>query len=204
LLRDKPGTTIINTETGGYGGFPQNEVDRRFAAATVDPEHCKFEKMASGAYQYDLLLEWVRFAADAGAFSRAFVGKLAALGRIPIGDADRFYFEPGEDSLSALCAAEKDEMRLRQLIDAFFDRVAFLTVATLIGLLKRTVGEGETPGLPVCISAEGTTFYNAKLLRPKIDQYMKRHSEGEFGLRHVFMRVEDATIFGSAVASFAK
>jgi hexokinase len=202
-LRSKPGTTIINTEAGGYGGFPQNEVDSRFIAETADPEYHKFEKMASGAYQYNLLLEWIRFAAGEKRFSDGFAAALGSLESIPIGDADRFYFSPGQDVLSSLCKETSDGEGLRQLVEAFFDRVAFMTAAVLTGMLRRMGDGGKNPERPVFISAEGTTFYNARLLRPGIDRYMENYTRDKLGYHYDFVRIEDATILGSAVAGLA-
>ncbi|GHU51179.1 hexokinase [Clostridia bacterium] len=202
-LRTKPGTTIINTEAGGYGGFPQNEVDSRFIAATCDPDYHKFEKMASGAYQYNLLLEWIRYAVAEKQFSEGFSMALNSLESIPIGDADRFYFSPGQDALSGLCKNDSDREGLKQLIEAFFDRVGFMTAAVLTGMIKRMGDGGKNPERPVCISAEGTTFYNARLLRPGLERYMEKYTRGELGYHYDFVRIEDATILGSAVAGLA-
>ncbi|MDR0570651.1 MAG: hexokinase [Clostridiales Family XIII bacterium] len=199
-LRVKSGATVINTEAGGFDKFPQNEVDSRFMAATADPSYHRFEKMASGAYQYALLLEWIRHAADLKAFSSAFSERLGTLASIPIGDADLFLFGSGDDALTKLCASDADARGLRQLIEAFFDRIAFMTAAMLTGILKRMGETPKDPERPVCISAEGTTFYNAKLLRPGLERHMKAAAADRLGLNYEFTRIENATIIGSAVA----
>ena len=204
ILCQKTGTTIINTEAGGYDGFPQNMADARFIQATGDPEYHKFEKMASGGYQNKLLLEWIGYAAEKGAFSTAFSKKAELIEHLPIEDIGRFYTSSGDNILSDLCTQADDLEKMRQMIEAFYDRIGFMTAAVLTGMLKRMGNEGKTPERPVCISAEGSTFYKAVLLRSAVIRYMNRYARGEFGYYYEFMRIEDATILGSAAAGLVK
>jgi hexokinase len=200
-LRHKIGSTIINIEAGAYKGLPLEEPDSRFIAATADPEKQWLEKMAAGAYQHGLLLEWIRFAGEKGFFSDVFCRRLEGLNTLAVGEADRFYFSPdGEGALSDLCAGEGDRLKLRLLAEAFFDRVAFIVAVALIAALTRT-GEGaRSEGRPVCISAEGSTFYNSQRLRPRIDHCMDVCARAKMGLHYRFVKVENATLLGAALA----
>jgi hexokinase len=203
-LCGKPGATIINTEAGGYGGFPTAEADRLFMAATADPARQQFEKMSSGAYQCGNLLEWIRFAAAKGFFSEGFAVRAKALGQIPVGEADSFCVSPQEGgALTSLCMNVTDAARLRQLIEAFFDRIAFMLAVMLTAILARAGEAAKDAERPVCISAEGSTFYSERLLRERLDRYMESCARAQLGLRHRFVRVECATIRGAAVAALA-
>ncbi|MDR0425143.1 MAG: hexokinase [Clostridiales Family XIII bacterium] len=208
LIHGTPGATLINIEAGGYRGFPRGEVDAKFIEATIDPGIHWLEKMTAGAYQCSLLLKWIRFADDHGCFSRGFSERLAALAAIPVGEADRFYFRdegptPGGDALSKLCAEPADAQKLGLLIQAFFERISFMIASMLTGIMFRMNENAPAPQLPVCISVEGSTFYNARLLRPALEAYMREHTEKQFGLHYHFVKIEHATILGSALAGLA-
>ncbi|MDR1572708.1 MAG: hexokinase [Clostridiales Family XIII bacterium] len=203
-LRGKPGATIINTEAGGYDGFPESEPDRRFTRATAEPARQRFEKMSSGAYQCDSLLEWIRFAASKGVFSEDFAVRLKGLARIAHGDVAGFCASPrAGGALAGLCVNATDEAMLRRLTEAFFDRIAFMLAVMLTALLLRSGDAARDAKRPVCISAEGSVFYGEKLLRDRLDRYMESCARAGFGLRYRFARVEHATIRGAAVAGLA-
>jgi hexokinase len=204
LLREKPGATIINTEAGGYDGFPETEADRRIIGATADPERHRFEKMSSGAYQCDNLLEWIRFAANRGVFSEAFALRLRGLKQIPVGEADGFCAAPRNGGvLAKLCPNAADMAKLRRLIEAFFDRIAFMLAVMLTAILARARDAARDDTLPVCISAEGGAFRNEKLLRERLDLHMTGCARAQFGLSYRFTHVEHATIRGAALAALA-
>jgi hexokinase len=203
VLREKPGATIINTEAGGYNGFPEAEADRRSIGATVDPERHRFEKMSSGAYQCDNLLEWIRLAAHRGLFSEGFSMRLKGLKQIPVGEADGFYAAPREGgALAGLCTNVADAAKLRLLIEAFFDRIAFMLAVMLTAISARARNTARDADVPVRISAEGASFYGETLLREKLERHMES-ARAQFGLSHRFVRVEHATIRGAAIAAFA-
>ncbi|MDR2133234.1 MAG: hypothetical protein LBP30_07815 [Clostridiales Family XIII bacterium] len=203
-LCGKPGTTVINTEAGGYDGFPEAEADRRSIAATADPARQRFEKMSSGAYQCDNLLEWIRLAASRGVFSEGFAMRVKGLKRIPAGEAADFCSSPREGgALTKLCANAPDAAKLRRLIEAFFDRIAFMLAVVLTAVSLRAGDAARDAELPVRISAEGSTFHGERLLRARLEHYMENHARAKFGLSHRFVRAEHATIRGAALAALA-
>ncbi|MDR1136610.1 MAG: hypothetical protein LBL49_10650 [Clostridiales Family XIII bacterium] len=208
LLCDLPGATLVNIEAGGYRGFPRGKVDAQFIEATIDPGIHWLEKMTAGAYQCGMLLEWIRFAGANGHFSRTFSDRLAELRLIPVGEADRFYFRDedrsaGGDVLSKLCADAADAEKLRLLIKAFFERISFMIATMLTGIMFRMNESAKDSLRPICISVEGSTFYNARLLRPSLENYMREYTCNQFGLHYHFVKIEDATILGSALAGLA-
>ncbi|MDR1574030.1 MAG: hypothetical protein LBS24_06945 [Clostridiales Family XIII bacterium] len=203
-LCERPGATIVNTEAGGYSGFPEAEADRRFMDATAEPARQRFEKMTSGAYQCDNLLEWIRFAASKGVFSEGFAVRLKGLKQIAASDVSAFCASPrAGGALAGLCTNVTDAARLRRLTEAFFDRIAFMLAVMLTALLLRAGDAARDADRPVCISAEGSVFYGETLLRERLDRYMADYARARFGLRHRFARIEHATIRGAAVAGLA-
>jgi hexokinase len=203
-LKSREGSTVINIESGAYKGLPLEEPDRRFIAATADPGRQWLEKMAAGAYQPGLLLEWIRFAGAKGLFSDGFCRRLESAGPIGPGEGERFYLSPdGEGVLPAVCGGEEDGNRLRLLIEAFFDRVSFITAGMLTAVLARARRAAGPAAGPAVISAEGSTFYKSHMLRPRIGFYMENCARKTMGLDYRFVKVENATLAGAALAGLA-
>jgi hexokinase len=195
-----PGSTIINTEAGGYDGFPEAEADRRVIEASDDPALQRFEKMSSGAYQCDNLLEWIRIAASKGVFSEGFALRLKGLKRIPVGEAENFCVSPREGGiLAGLCVNAADAAKLRLLTEAFFDRIAFMLAIMLTAVLSRMGDAARNADTPVCISAEGAAFRGESFMRERLDRYMDSCARKQLGLYHRFVCVKHATVLGAAV-----
>ncbi|MDR2932399.1 MAG: hexokinase [Oscillospiraceae bacterium] len=195
------GQTIINLESGGYACAPRTAIDEAFDAGTDLPGDQMFEKMISGAYAGALFLDYMKAAASSGCFSAAFAGHIAALNDLTGRQIDDFCAAPfsGNTLADMIGGSEPDRDALYALADAFYDRIAAFITINLAALLKKA-GRGRKPYLPVCISAEGTTFYKARLFRPKLDYYMARYVRETLGYHYAFVKAEDATILGTAAA----
>jgi hexokinase len=200
-LKNKPGNCIINIESGGYAKAPRTPADESFDSFTEKPGDYLFEKMISGAYQGRLLLEFIRAAAVSGCFSKSFEERLKKVSSLESKEIDDFCYYPyGDNKLARLSKDnEKDLISLYELIDAFFERAAVLSVANLAAIMKKT-GIGKNPCRPVCISAEGSTFYKCKLLNEKINYYMIEFVRKRLNIHSEFVKAEDSTIYGTALA----
>jgi hexokinase len=200
-LKNKPGSCIINIESGGYAKAPRTHVDESFDSLTEKPGEQLFEKMISGAYQGELLLEFIRAAAANGCFSKSFEEKLKTVSSLESKEIDDFCYYPyGDNKLACLSKDNyKDLISLYELIDAFFERAAVLSVVNLAAIMKMT-GTGKNPCRPVCISAEGSTFYKCKLLNEKINYYMTAFVKKQLNIYSEFVKVENSTIYGTALA----
>ena len=60
--------------------------------------------------------------------------------------------------------------------------------------------KGQNPCYPVCITADGSTFYGLKTLRQKIEYYMKKYLVDSRGRWVEFVSVENAPLIGAAIA----
>ncbi len=206
LLR-KAGTTLVNMESGGYGGIPQSSIDRAYDATTTNPGVHTFEKMISGAYQGGLLLHTVEAAAKEGLFSARTAKAFAGLSTLSSKEIDLFCFYPFDArNVLAGCigggpsASEREDRQiLYHLIDAQFERAARLVAVNLAAAIVHT-GRGTDPCLPVCVSAEGTTFYKSKLFRGKLDHYVKTFLNEKLGVYCDFVQADKATLIGTAIA----
>jgi hexokinase len=154
------GKTLINLESGGYIGAPRGDIDVAFDNTTEVPGDQMFEKMISGGYQGGLFLAYLKAAAKEGCFSPAMAAKVEAITWTSGKEMDQFVdFPYGDNPLAKLVGdSEEDRGNLYLLIDAFYERIAMLMTMNIAALLIR-MDAGKQPWKPVCISAEGTTFY---------------------------------------------
>jgi len=203
-LAGKPGYTIINMESGGYNKAPRGIPDITLDNKTVDPGSQQFEKMISGAYQGSMISEIIKKAIEEGLFSEEFARKFADIEQLTSRDVDEFCFHPYSNNyVLSKCVnhknGEKDRLVLYYIIDGVFERAAKLVAFNLAAIMLKT-GKGKNPCLPVCITAEGTTFYKSKLLKTKLDYYVKEFINEKLGIYCEFVKAENATLVGTAIA----
>ncbi len=194
------GSMIINLESGKYSGMPRARLDEELDATTAIPGDHQFEKMTGGAYQGDLFLSWLKLAASEGVFSEQCAKHVDELSGLTAMEIDLFCFEPHKmGTLHGLCCDVDDIEKVLLLADSFYERIAKLAVFQFAGILKRT-GRGIYKSRPLCVVAEGTTFYKSKFFRSKLDYYVKQYIEEELGQYVEFIAVENATLIGTATA----
>lgn len=195
------GEMIINMESGGYDGFSQGTFDKQLDAASETPGDHKMEKMISGAYQGDLIYRTVCGAADEGLFSTDFSRKLDRLDTFTMEQISEYCKKARRGALAELGAGnERDETVLRTIVDDSFERSARITAVNFAAIVCKT-GRGKDPNQPVCVMAEGTTFFKSPLFRPKLDRYIQEWIHGALGHYCVIRKAENATILGSAIAA---
>ncbi len=194
------GTMAINMETGGFDGFIQGDIDKRFDATTANCGDHVFEKMISGAYQGSVICMTVKQAAIDGLLSEACAKRVAEAEDFTMRQIDEFCMEPkGDNFIASLAETEQDTETIYGIVDASFERAARMVAVNLGAILVHT-GCGKDANKPVCVSAEGTTFYKSVLFRPKLDRYVKEYLNEKLGVYCEFVKAEDATLIGSAVA----
>ncbi|MCK4294907.1 MAG: hexokinase, partial [Planctomycetes bacterium] len=94
---------------------------------------------------------------------------------------------------------EQDRATVWYLLDALIERAAKLVAALLSSVVLKT-GKGRNPYVPVCITAEGTTFYELKSLKTKVQCYLKGFLQEKHGRYVELVSVENATLIGAAIA----
>lgn len=198
---DDGGRMIINMESGTYPDIQLSIVDEAIDQTTQNPGSYRFEKVISGRYQGLQLWHTLQHAVADGLFSPAFAAGFAQTKEFDSFELDQFLFRPrGDNRLATFCDGDADRLKLFWILDNLFERAARLATINLAGVMKH-MGEGTNPVYPVGISAEGTTFYKAKLLKPKIDYLMAGYVNGQLGLYHEFIRAENSNLIGAAIAA---
>ena len=202
-LAAKEGSILINTESGVYDKVPRGQIDIEFDNDTVNPGDHVFEKTVSGAYQGGLILAVIKKAADEGLFSAEAAKALKSIKELASKEIDDFLYYPYGENVLSSCFVKSDSNDDRAvmflLIDNIFDRIAKFVAFSLTAVIEKT-GKGKDPLKPVCITADGSTFYKSKLFRGKLDYYIKTYTNDKKGIYCEFVKVDNGTLTGTAIA----
>jgi hexokinase len=202
-------TMLINMESGGYSKSPSGRIDWEYDVTTINPGQANFEKKISGGYLGGLIFTMLKDAAEAGLLSETFRENIRRMDNLTTIDANEFLHSPyGKNLLSDSCSQDSEEGQsdrttLYYLIDSLVERAAKLVAINLTSVIVKT-GKGQDPCRPVCITADGSTFYKLKSFKSKLEHYLKIYMNDELGLYCEFVEVENANLTGSAIAALAK
>lgn len=199
---DPSKSQIINTESGNFGQIKRGKLDAAFDKSTVNPGIHKFEKMISGAYLGPVCLRTIHKACDEHLFSTAVADTLWQMSELETKDMNDFMLYPyGRNLLANACKNGKNEdtLTLYYIADRLTERAAKLTAINLSAIAIKS-GQGADPSRPICIVAEGTTFYQMKGLKPRTEFYLKQYLENKLGIYCEIVGVENATLIGAAIA----
>lgn len=205
--RTKPGTMLINMETGGYTKAPRGLIDLEFDGRTLNPGTTVFEKTMSGAYIGGLILAVIKKAAEDMLFTKEFEERIAGVGTLAPKEVDDFLNYPysGNNVLARCCSSSgpsDDQETLYHLIDGVIERAAKLAAINLSAVILKT-GKGKNPCAPVCIAAEGSMFYKSKLFRPKLDYYIRTYLNEQKKAYCEFVKADNGSLIGSAIAGLS-
>ncbi|TKJ32346.1 MAG: hexokinase [Planctomycetes bacterium B3_Pla] len=193
---------IVNIESGSFGKAPRGGIDLQLDETTLDPGKYTFEKMFSGAYLGALCLKALQQAGKQELVSRAVADELLAAEELQTKDVNSFMRDPrGDNPLAVICAkaAEQDCATVWYVLDGIIERAARL-VAALLSAVVLATSKGENPCMPVCITAEGTTFYELKGLKEGVERHLKSFLQDKHGRHIELVSVENATLIGAAIA----
>ncbi len=193
---------VINVESGSFGRAPRGAIDLELDKSTLDPGRYTFEKMFSGGYLGMLCLKTIQKAGGQGLFSHKVTEELLAIKDLQTVDVNSFMrFPHGDSSLAVICkkGGEQDCAVVWYVVDGLIERAAMLTAILLSSIVLKT-DKGKNPCAPVCITAEGTTFYELKSLKSKVEYYLKSFLEEKHNRFFEIVSLENATLIGAAIA----
>jgi hexokinase len=198
---DPVNSQIINIESGGFGKAPLGTIDMEFDKSTKNPGDHTFEKMISGAYLGPLTLMTIRKAAQENLFSTATSEKLQSIKELTTKELSIFLQKPDDvnNSLASAAANQDDLASLLEIAEKIVDRAAKLTAINLSSPVLKS-GKGSDPNRPVCIVAEGTTFYKLHNLKSQVEFYLNKYLKERKGRFYEIIGVENATLIGAAIA----
>jgi hexokinase len=201
---DASGSQIINTESGSFGGGTFGKVDDEFDSTTAVPGKYRHEKAISGAYLSALCLFTAQRAARAGCLSAEAAHELDSVQSLSGRELNDFLLYPdGNDNpLGAVCGRvpAEDARALYRLCDALVERAAALVAMNLCALVLKT-DKGRDPRYPICITADGTTFWQLRSFRMRVESHMRRFLAGRNERAWEVTSVDDAPLLGAAIAA---
>lgn len=205
------GTQLINTESGNFA-YPGSAMDNSFYATTAEPKMYHFEKLVSGAYLGPYALHVLKRAAKEGLFSPACAEGILGTAAMTTIVMDRFLHDPKADTtqatetgnlLASFSSLDSDRAAMFELLDAIVRRAACLTAINLTAMVKKS-GAGRDPEFPVCVNADGTTFFKTHKLMAYTLEYIDKFLMEESGLHVDIVSVNDSPIIGAAVAGLIR
>lgn len=200
---DPEASQIVNVESGAFALAPSGTADRRLDEQSTDTGHYTFEKKFSGAYFGQLVLLTLQLGGESGLFSPALMDNLRSLTSLSTKNVNDLLQEQSlEDPWPRVLseATETDREVLLALIHRLIQRAAKLTASNLAAVILKD-GRGKVVSQPICITAEGTTFYQLQGLRSQVGAYLDDFLQGDRQRHYEIQSVQDATLLGAAVAA---
>lgn len=196
-------TQIINMESGQFAKGPRGRIDKLYNESTVNPNYSLFEKMVSGAYLGGLCSKTVRRAGEKELFSEQVNEKLSKLGELDTKDVGEFleypYSENNVIGKTLQGSSGEDISAVFMLLSGIVERAGKLAAVNLAAAAVKS-GKGKDPAKPICIVAEGTTFYKLRGLKSSVQYYLRDYLQNQKGIYTEIANIENATLIGAAIA----
>lgn len=193
---------VINVESGSYG-YSNGKIDELFLSTTKDPSSYHFEKKISGAYLGPMSSLVIHKAIEENILSSSFKKKFEEIGDVNTTEMSHYLEMPFNlDYKLVKCVEnnEKDAENLWYLLEAIIKRAGKMTAANLASAVLKTEN-GKNPLHPVCVNADGTTFYKTEYLEQYTKFYLQQILQ-EKNNRYVdFVRIDNSPVIGAAIAA---
>ncbi len=193
---------IINIESGNFSKGPMGEIDLKFDSETLNPGIGRYEKMFSGAYLGGLATEVLRFALEDGLFSNAFLKKFNDSFVLESRDIDDFLFYPPQNPrlIDLIKGIEnRDLVSIYHIFDNLIERASICTSIILASAIIKS-DKGNNPCSPVCITAEGRSFYMMKNFQARVEFYMRNILSQRGNYYYEVNKIDNAILLGAAAA----
>ncbi len=197
-LPGQSGSMLINVESAFFDKVVNGPIDRELDACSLEPGRNKIEKMVSGAYIGEVFRRSVLQAAKDGVLSSGFDREKIA--NYVTVEFSEFMDNPHSGKYSEACNTEEDREVLWMIGTAIVDRAAKLAASNILAAAIKS-GEGKNPLNPVFVSAEGTTMYKLKGFKACIDYHIKQYIDENQNVFIEMGKVDNTTVFGSAIAA---
>lgn len=197
---------IVVCETGTFAHRYMGALDREFDRATKNPGTYTLEKAAAGAYLGPLTLHIVKQALRDGVLAFRRSDELLAMESLQTRDLNAFLRTPfAGETLSGLFG--KDEQgalaSLVRIASIVTERGALFAAAMVAGAVIRA-GGGYDPLSPVRIAMEGTTYLVYQGMRAALESWLHVMLARGKLRSYSIAPVEQASLFGAAVAALTE
>jgi hexokinase len=198
---------IVVCETGNFNVHYRGQLDREYDSTTKNPGCYFLEKATSGAYLGPLTLHILKQAIKDKVLSFEKSDELLAMPHLETRFLNEFTHAPlsAHGPLGSLFGkTESDALATVQYITSIVtERAALFSAAVLAATVLHTKSNYE-PFSPVRIAVEGTTFMIYKGMRRALTSHLHQMLIAENPHPYVLYPVEQASLFGAAVAALSK
>lgn len=197
-----PGKQVINVESGSYK-FTAGKLDEVFNQSTKNPNAYYFEKMISGAYIGPLSCVALEKAVDEGVLSEEFGKRFKECGPVNTTEMSNYLEMPFNKDYKLVRCVEgnaEDAENLWYILEALIERAGKMTAANLASAVLKTEF-GKNPLHPVCINADGTTFYKTEYLEKYTRYYLEKYLVQKHHRYYEFVRIDNSPVIGAAIAA---
>jgi hexokinase len=197
---------IVVCETGTFALRYRGPLDREYDNTTKNPGAYTLEKAASGAYLGPLTLHVLKQAVKDKVICFRKYEELLAKSSLPTRELNEFMHAPlsAEGPLGGLFGTdERDALAAVQYLTGIItERGGLLAAAVLAATVERIDPPAE-PFAPVRIAVEGTTFMLYKGMRRALESWLHIMLVSGKPRPYVITPVEQASLFGAAVAALS-
>ncbi len=200
---DPAGFQVVNTESGSFGRDVLGPVDDAFDAATINPGRYRHEKTISGAYLGALCLFAAQRAAREGHLGAGAAEALEGIGALSTRELNDFLLAPDDTRhpLGGVCARiPGGAAALYVLCDRIVERAAAHVAVNIAAVVLKT-GRGGDPRYPVCVTVDGTTFWQLRGFRSRVESFLRLLLRGRRARAWEITGVDDAPLLGAAIAA---
>ncbi|MDR2184474.1 MAG: hexokinase [Treponema sp.] len=197
---------IVVCEAGTFAPRWLGMLDREFDAGTRNPGAYTMEKAVSGAYLGPLTFHMLKRAVGDGLLRFERSGEFLALPELQTRDLNAFMHTPlaAEGPIGELFGpGERDALAsFVYLTSIITKRAALFSAAALAAAVERAGGAYD-PFSPVRIAVEGTTYVMYKGMREALESYLHTILAADKPRFYTIAPVEQASLFGAAVAALS-
>jgi hexokinase len=198
---------IVVCETGTFALRYRGPLDREYDSTTKNPGAYTMEKAASGAYLGPLTLHILKQAVKDQVICFKKSEELLAMSALQTRDLNEFMHAPlaAEGPLGGLFGLdERDALAAVQYLTGIVTERGGLLAAAVVAATVERIGAPPEPFAPVRIAVEGTTYMIYKGMRKALDSWLHIMLVSGKPRPYIISPVEQASLFGAAVAALSE
>jgi len=198
---------IVVCETGCFNVRYRGRLDREYDSTTKNPGVYALEKAASGAYLGPLTLHILKQAVKDKVLSFTKSNELLAMPHLETRTLNEFNHAPlaAQGPLGSLFAPnEADALAAVQYITSIVTERGALFSAAVLAATAERMSSSYAPYSPIRIAVEGTTYMIYKGMRRSLESRLHQMLYSKEPRPYVISPVEQASLFGAAVAALSK
>jgi len=198
---------IVVCETGGFNVRYRGQLDAEYDNTTKNPGYYFLEKATSGAYLGPLTLHILKHAVKEKLIQFKKSDDLFIMQSLETKTLNDFLHAPltAQGHLGSLFAPnESDALAAVQYLASIVTERGALFSAAVLAAAVRRLNPGYEPYSPVRIAVEGTTYLLYKGMRRSVESHLHQILYTDKPLPYVVTPVEQASLFGAAVAALSK